>query len=808
MAGAMLAVTLASALLGASSATAVTGPSLSDLLGCHEYRDAVGALSALPLLHQTYSAVLPPKSETATFGELPTHGLMDEANCLLRALTDSASQHVLEAIALPHPRANPPSALEAPELVSVTSNLASSILQGADVHADRLAIAAVLERAAALARAPSARIHEVMPHSVRHVAGSLNVAFIAAMAASIAYPDVTLAECFLHGFPIVGYVPASACPAFREVPRPLDPPGIRHLDNHAANLALARRVESDFREGRSPHAQALWDSTIEEVTKGYSLGPFSTHDLDSRFGRGQWRAMLAFAVAQLRQDGTVKLRRCDDAAASLHNECTSLGETITCDSADFPARAAALFAQHLGPSGWTMQGGTEDIEMAYRRCPSRTPQYTVVCLVDPATGLARFFFLPGMNFGLASAVNQFNRLPELIVTFLRRRCGVVVTHYFDDYCVAEPRAAGLSGQHLLRLIHRLVGMPLAKAKSVPMSIEFNFLGVVTDFRAMAHTGRVHMRPKPGRAASVVATIAAVLAAGFISHAAAATLRGKLQFLLYTAGAGSRAVRSTLYLLSAVRRGRTRSRVIPMAASLRAALRFIEAVVGHLPPRTVDIQGLSRSSASEPIIVWSDAMWADGVGGLGFVVYFPPSHPRGGPDGTFSYAHRQVRAADLPFLSRDDHLIGQLELLAGASVYASYPASDFAGWDVVHYIDNTSALYSLSKGYSAQPDSLLIIRAFLALDLAIGANIWFNYVATKANVADLPSRGAIGEMESCIQEVHPTFRAHGSSVPFVVPAIPSGDASISALWAAVAAAAFPPQPLRRHSRPAKRRRAHS
>ena len=52
--------------------------------------------------------------------------------------------------------------------------------------------------------------------------------------------------------------------------------------------------------------------------------------------------------------------------------------------------------------------------------------------------------------------------------------------------------------------------------------------------------------------------------------------------------------------------------------------------------------------------------------------------------------------------------------------------------MVHYIDNTSALYSLSKGYSAKPDSLLIIRAFLALDLAIGANIWFNYVANKAS----------------------------------------------------------------------------
>ena len=121
----------------------------------------------------------------------------------------------------------------------------------------------------------------------------------------------------------------------------------------------------------------------------------------------------------------------------------------------------------------------------------------------------------------------------------------------------------------------------------------------------------------------------------------------------------------------------------------------------------------------------------------------------------------------------------LELLAGASVYASYPASDFAGWDVVHYIDNTSALYSLSKGYSAKPDSLLIIRAFLALDLAIGANIWFNYVATKANVVDLPSRGDIGEMERCIRSVLPAFHARDSFVPFVILAVPAGDASISA-----------------------------
>ena len=63
------------------------------------------------------------------------------------------------------------------------------------------------------------------------------------------------------------------------------------------------------------------------------------------------------------------------------------------------------------------------------------------------------------------------------------------------------------------------------------------------------------------------------------------------------------------------------------------------------------------------------------------------------------------------------------------------------------------------------------------------------------------------MERCIQEIYPTFRTRDTSVPFVLPAIPSGDASISALWAAVAAATFPPQLRRRRSRPAKRRRTH-
>ena len=93
-------------------------------------------------------------------------------------------------------------------------------------------------------------------------------------------------------------------------------------------------------------------------------------------------------------------------------------------------------------------------------------------------------------------------------------------------------------------------------------------------------------------------------------------------------------------------------------------------------------------------------------------------------------------------------------------------------DVVHYIDNTSALYGLVKGYSPRPDSLRIIRAFHVANVALGANVWFNYVATKANVADLPSRGAVSEMARILASFLPSFSPRDDEVDLVIPPHPT------------------------------------
>ena len=54
-------------------------------------------------------------------------------------------------------------------------------------------------------------------------------------------------------------------------------------------------------------------------------------------------------------------------------------------------------------------------------------------------------------------------------------------------------------------------------------------------------------------------------------------------------------------------------------------------------------------------------------------------------------------------------------------------------------DNTSALAALTKGYSGLPDSARLVHVYHAWAAVTRAHVWFEYVPSDANVADLPSR---------------------------------------------------------------------
>lgn len=97
-----------------------------------------------------------------------------------------------------------------------------------------------------------------------------------------------------------------------------------------------------------------------------------------------------------------------------------------------------------------------------------------------------------------------------------------------------------------------------------------------------------------------------------------------------------------------------------------------------------------------------------------------------------------------FVPGKKQYIGQLELLYAVAPYYTLPHV-FADRDVIHFIDNTSACWALVKGYSRAIDSGMIVSAFHASMVSVKARVFFEYVDTKANPADLPSRGAMTEL---------------------------------------------------------------
>ena len=112
-----------------------------------------------------------------------------------------------------------------------------------------------------------------------------------------------------------------------------------------------------------------------------------------------------------------------------------------------------------------------------------------------------------------------------------------------------------------------------------------------------------------------------------------------------------------------------------------------------------------------MLVWSDATW-DGSAGLGFVIFVPADEEGG--RARILYAAARPDSTTIGFFMRKAQYIGQLELLAAVCCYYSFP-DIFRDREVIHFIDNTSALAALIKGYSGLPDSARIVHAFWSLN---------------------------------------------------------------------------------------------
>jgi len=69
---------------------------------------------------------------------------------------------------------------------------------------------------------------------------------------------------------------------------------------------------------------------------------------------------------------------------------------------------------------------------------------------------------------------------------------------------------------------------------------------------------------------------------------------------------------------------------------------------------------------------------------------------------------------------------------------------FVGRKVNHFIDNTVAQSALVHGYAKKPDLAKSVNVFYLQMMSLRASVYFDWVPSKDNIADLPSRYAYDE----------------------------------------------------------------
>ena len=610
-----------------------------------------------------------------------------------------------------------PGANEHPDLLQAAGWLARQLAANHDVNAMRFNMVEEFASAMLQFKQHTQGLIPSMSPTVYQISRRYNIAGIQHLIEQLEYPDSGLAWAFVSGFNLVGYIHDTGIHRSKLLAASEDPYRCHHADNKRLVGSIRRRGMKATPE-QLADMQECYDASMQEVEDGWAEGPFTFNDLCERFPEGFW----AMRRNPHRRYPGAPVRPVDDARRSGHNKATHCSESISCENADFGCRMAALFHSLLGPT--MMHLGTDDLKKAFRQLPCSQPHYNVVAQWDPKSKRVKFFVLRGMPFGCVSSVLHFNRLPAFICTVMRCYFGVCVTNYYDDYCVAEPASTAASAQWCLRRVHDILGFTLDPNKHVRAAIMNPFLGVITDFTQVLQ-GLVIFRIKADRREKLLKALQALLDNKKCSPASASSMRGKLYF---TAGTCFGRVGVPALQAFTNRQYGTGTRLTP---ALAAAILFFLALLTDPPPKVTQF----THSARKALLVWSDAMLQDGIGRLGFVVHDPT-------DGITLYSSYLVPQWMMLMFAHPLHCIGQLEIMAALMVYitlASYDPEMIHDRDVLHFVDNTSAIMGLYKGYSPAPDSCRLIQIFHLIMARLNHRTWWAWVASKANISDLPSR---------------------------------------------------------------------
>lgn len=586
-----------------------------------------------------------------------------------------------------------------------------------------------------------------------------HAALFAAIVEALDLPDKDILGRLLLGAPVTGVLDPTRSWDWKPPTRPLglDTHDLKHPAwNEWLAMDIERRAQSE--KGRQD-AKVVYDKTVSELDKGMCEGPYDEAMLDVMYGVGGWRASRRFWILQ-----GESVRVCDHMAESLTNDGCIDEDKMRCQRPDLPARNARRYARRLPRAEVQLEHGTEDQEAAYRRALTEEPGMCVVAVWDGRQVV--YFTLHGYNFGLKSAVIYFNAIGAIASSAARRLLSILSDNYFDDYHVQALKGNVSTSQRVLGLFMQMLGFPFSEAKHVLHAPSNPWLGVVSDLSQVPTTGLVKMHLSEKRRERIVGLCEEALREGLPKHAAA-SLCGKARWATtWVLGRVGRAALQPIQERASDDSGDDR-----VTLALKRAIDFTAQVVARAPSREIDVM---CERPDHLALIWSDAACKPKDKAA-----MPPGSPRderarqraGEPDAEFDVTggfviiildndRRPVRilasehSAPPGLLEKlapgKKTYIGQGEIMYAVAPYTSAP-DVLRDCKVLHFVDNVGALTALIKGYARAMDAGLIVNSFHAMAAGMGVDTYFEYVRSKANVGDFPSRSERGLLRKALVE---------------------------------------------------------
>ena len=465
----------------------------------------------------------------------------------------------------------------------------------------------------------------------------------------------------------------------------------------------------------------VWESTENEVEKGWLEGPLTAAQVSERVGP-LWTPSRRFGIVQ-----GGKVRNIDDLSEFAVNQTYGTPEKLDLGGVDEVVALATAWIRRLSGRCKGLVGRCLDLKSAYKQIPlsRRDRPNAVLAVFNPDEGQVSFFISAVLPFGATGSVMSFNRVARALRDLMQKLFMLPVVNYFDDFPHIDVPEGASRSQAVMEQFLDILGWNIAKehGKRIPANPTFTVLGVVVDLRESG-AGVVKVANKPERVQEMLEVLEEVKEQDSFPPSMAAKIQGRMMF-----AEAQCCGRWLVPILEPVKsRALMPSPVRWVDDNILRALQLCCKMLQEAPVRRIDATAQDR-----PCIVFTDGAYEGGIATCGVVLFTP----------------RSPKVLVMSFTVPDDLMLewkkdGHEQVIAQAELLPVLLVKKQLKWAiqgarVLYFIDNEGVKEALVTGVTKSMASRRMLIECMKEDSGNQSLPWYARVPSPSNIADGPSR---------------------------------------------------------------------